>query len=410
MAISDIEAFAHLTEADIDALATELDAIRRDVEESLGERDARYIHRTIAAQRSLEVAARLLLAFGSRRVAWWAGVGTLALAKIIENMEISHNVLHGQWDWMNDPEIHSATWEWDMAGAAKHWRLTHNVAHHKYTNVLGMDDDVGYGLLRVTRDDKWTPRNLFNVPFNLMLALGFEWGIALQHLELRKAFDPQTRAATWVRLREFTTKAGRQIAKDYLAFPTLTALSPANSGRAGFASTVKANAVAGVIRNLWTNAVIFCGHFPDGAEKFTATDMAAESDGQWYLRQMLGSANIDAGPVLGFLTGNLAYQIEHHLYPNLPSYRLPEIAARVRALCEKYDLPYTSGPLPVQYGKTWRTIAKLSLPDRFLRATADNAPETRSERMFEHLPPAARRGLKSAMSEVRARRRRLSGM
>jgi len=408
MAISDIEAFAHLTEADIDALATELDAIRRDVEDSLGERDARYIHRTIAAQRSLEVAARLLLAFGSRRVAWWAGVGTLALAKIIENMEISHNVLHGQWDWMNDPEIHSATWEWDMAGAAKHWRLTHNVAHHKYTNVLGMDDDVGYGLLRVTRDEKWTPRNLFNVPFNVMLALGFEWGIALQHLELRKARDPQTRAATWVRLREFTTKAGRQIAKDYVAFPALTALSPANPGRRGFASTVKANAVAGVIRNLWTNAVIFCGHFPDGAEKFTATDMAAESDGQWYLRQMLGSANIDAGPVLGFLTGNLAYQIEHHLYPNLPSYRLSEIAVRVRALCEKYDLPYTSGPLPVQYAKTWRTIAKLSIPDRFLKATADNAPETRSERMFDQLPPAARRGLKTAMSEVRARRRRSS--
>ena len=408
MAISDIEAFAHLTDADIDALATELDGIRRDVEDSLGERDARYIHRTIAAQRALEVTGRLLLAFGSRRVAWWAGVGTLALAKIIENMEISHNVLHGQWDWMNDPEIHSATWEWDMAGAAKHWRLTHNVAHHKYTNILGMDDDVGYGLLRVTRDEKWTPRNLFNVPFNLMLAVGFEWGIALQHLELRKVRNPATRAATLVRLREFTTKAGRQVAKDYLAFPALTALSPANSGRAGFASTVKANAVAGVIRNLWTNAVIFCGHFPDGAEKFTATDMAAESDGQWYLRQMLGSANIDAGPVLGFLTGNLAYQIEHHLYPNLPSYRLAEIAVRVRALCEKYDLPYTSGPLPVQYAKTWRTIAKLSLPDRFLRASADNAPETRSERMFDQLPPAARRGLKTAMSEVR-RRRRQSG-
>ena len=163
-----------------------------------------------------------------------------------------------------------------------------------------------------------------------------------------------------------------------------------------------------MIRNLWTNAVIFCGHFPDGAEKFTATDMAAESDGQWYLRQMLGSANIDAGPVLGFLTGNLAYQIEHHLYPNLPSYRLSEIAVRVRALCEKYDLPYTSGPLPVQYAKTWRTIAKLSIPDRFLKATADNAPETRSERMFDQLPPAARRGLKTAMSEVRARRRRSS--
>ncbi len=407
MAITDIEAFAHLTEADVEALAVELDAIRRDVEESLGERDARYIHRVIAAQRGLEVTGRLLLAFGSRRALWWAGTGALALAKIIENMEIGHNVLHGQWDWMNDPEIHSSTWEWDMAGAAKHWRITHNVAHHKYTNILGMDDDVGYGLLRVTRDDPWRPRNLLNVPFNAMLAAGFEWGIALQHLEIGQIAAPETRAATTVRLREFATKAGRQLVKDYLAFPALTAASPWNPGRTGFVTTLKANAVANLIRNLWTNAVIFCGHFPDGAEKFTLAEIEGESftesKGQWYLRQMLGSANIDAGPAMGLLTGNLAYQIEHHLYPNLPSNRLAPISVRVRALCAKYDLPYTTGPLPVQYAKTWRTIAKLSLPDRFLRASADDAPETRSEKMFDVLENR-RHGLKTAIAAVRARR------
>ncbi|MFM8599145.1 MAG: fatty acid desaturase family protein [Mycobacterium sp.] len=401
MAISDVEAFAHLSESDIENLAVELDAIRGDVEDSLGTRDARYIHRTIAAQRALEMAGRTLLAFGSRRGLWWAGTATLALAKIIENMEISHNVMHGQWDWMNDPEIHSTTWEWDMAGVSKHWRITHNVAHHKYTNILDMDDDVGYGLLRVTRDDPWTPRNLLNVPFNLMLAVGFEWGIALQHLELRKILKPQTRAATVVRLRELSAKVARQVTKDYLAFPALTALSP----KARFGSTVKANLMANVLRNLWTNAVIFCGHFPDGAEKFTFTDMAGEGRGQWYLRQMLGSANIDAGPVLAFMTGNLAYQIEHHLYPDLPSRRLAEISVRVRALCDKYDLPYTSGPLPVQYAKTWRTIAKLSLPDRFLRDSADDAPETRSERMFEALA-TRQRGLKTALAAARAHRRR----
>ncbi len=406
MAISDIEAFAHLTEADIEALAAELDAIRRDVEESLGERDARYIHRTIAAQRGLEVLGRSLLAFGSKRLAWWAGVGTLALAKIIENMEIAHNVLHGQWDWMNDPEIHSSTWEWDMVGAAKHWRITHNVAHHKYTNVLGMDDDVGYGVLRVTRDERWKPRNVLNLPINTVLAAGFEWGIGLQHLEARKILAPETRAATVVRLREFTVKAGRQLAKDFLVYPALTALSP----RAGFGSTLTANLAANLIRNIWANAVIFCGHFPDGAEKFTPTDLEDEGKGQWYLRQMLGSANIDAGRVMAFMTGNLSYQIEHHLYPNLPSYRLAEISVRVRQLCEKYDLPYTTGPMLVQYAKTWRTIAKLSVPDRFLRATADDAPETHSERMFDALDSRPG-GLRSAMAAVRTRRkvRALSG-
>jgi NADPH-dependent stearoyl-CoA 9-desaturase len=274
-----------------------------------------------------------------------------------------------------------------------------------------MDDDVGYGLLRVTRDDKWKPFNLGNLFYNTLLALGFEWGVGLQHLELGRMFKGRDdRDATMVRLREFSAKAGRQVVKDYVAYPAVTSLSPG----ATFKSTLKANAVANVIRNVWSNAVIFCGHFPDGAEKFTKTDMAGESKGEWYLRQMLGSANFENGPVLRFMSGNLCHQIEHHLYPDLPSNRLYEISMRVRAVCDKYDLPYTTGSFLLQYGKAWRTIAKLSLPDKYLRDTADDAPETRSERMFSELEsgfgyadPATgrRRGLKSAIATVRSWRR-----
>ncbi len=411
MAITDVPAFAHLTEADIENLAVELDAIRLDIEDSRGERDSRYIRRTIAAQRALEVTGRLMLAASSRRSAWWAGTVTLGVAKIIENMEIGHNVMHGQWDWMNDPEIHSSTWEWDMSGASKHWRFTHNFMHHKYTNILGMDDDVGYGVLRVTRDTKWKPFNLSNLLFNTILALGFEWGVGLQHLELGRIFKGRDdREATLERVREFSAKAGRQLFKDYVGYPAVTSLSPG----ATYTSTLKANAVANVIRNVWANAVIFCGHFPDGAEKFTKTDMVGETKGEWYLRQMLGSANFEGGPALRFMSGNLCHQIEHHLYPDLPSSRLHEISIRVRQVCDKYDLPYTTGSFLVQYGKTWRTIAKLSLPDKYLRDTADNAPETRSERMFTELEPGfavtdlatgRRRGLKTAIATVRGWRR-----
>ncbi|TVS85538.1 fatty acid desaturase family protein [Mycobacterium helveticum] len=410
MAITDIPAFAHLTDTDIENLAVELDAIRLDIEDSRGERDARYIRRTVAAQRALEVAGRLMLAGSAKRSAWWAGTVTLALAKIVENMEIGHNVMHGQWNWMNDPEIHSSTWEWDMSAASKHWRSSHNFQHHKYTNILDMDDDVGYFVLHVTRDQPWEPFNIGNLLFNAILAVGFEWGIGLQTIDFAKILErgPE-RETTLQQVREFSGKAGRQVLKDYVAFPALTALSPG----ATYRSTLTANALANVIRNVWANAVIFCGHFPDGAEKFTKTDMtdiAGETRGQWYLRQMLGSANFDAGPALRFMSGNLCHQIEHHLYPDLPSNRLHEISVRVRALCDKYDLPYTTGSFLLQYGKTWRTIAKLSLPDRYLRDTADDAPETRSERMFAALEPGfagtdpatgRRRGLKTAIAAIR---------
>ncbi|MEO8815804.1 MAG: fatty acid desaturase [Mycobacterium sp.] len=410
MAIADVEAFAHLTDADVESLAVELDALRRDIQDSLGERDARYIHRTIVAQRALEVTGRVLLTAGSRRAARWAGALTLSVAKIIENMELGHNVMHGQWDWMNDPEIHSTTWEWDMSAAAKHWRHTHNFMHHKYTNVLGMDDDVGYGLLRVTRDQPWRGFNLFNLFFNVMLAVGFEFGIGLQHLETNRLFGSRAdRRDSLARVREFVAKAGRQLFKDYVTFPALTSLSPG----ASFKSTLQANAVANVLRNLWADAVIFCGHFPDGAEKFIGDELVDESRGQWYLRQLLGSANINAGPAMRFMTGGLSHQIEHHLYPDLPSSRYAEISVRLRRICDSYDLPYTTGPFLVQYAKTWRTLAKLSLPDRYLRRTVDDAPETRSEKMFVASRPALpgvdpvtgqRRGLKTALAAWRRRK------
>ena len=360
MAITDVPAFAHFTDADIDNLAVELDAIRLDIEDSLGERDARYIRRTIATQRALEVTGRLTLAGSSKRSAWWAGTVTLGLAKIIENMEIGHNVMHGQWDWMNDPEIHSSTWEWDMNAASKHWIATHNFQHHKYTNILGMDDDVGYSALRVTRDQPWkssTSATCSSTPSSRSVSSGES---AFQSIEFDKLFEAgPERDFTLQQMREWSTKVGRQVAKDYVAFPALTSLSPA----ATYTSTLKANVVANVIRNIWANAVIFCGHFPDGAEKFTKTDMIGESKGEWYLRQMLGSANFEGGPLMRFMSGNLCYQIEHHLFPDLPSNRLHEISVRVRELCDKYDLPYTTGSFLSQYGKTWRTIAKLSLPD-----------------------------------------------
>ena len=136
---------------------------------------------------------------------------------------------------------------------------------------------------------------------------------------------------------------------------------------------------------MWAYVVICCGHFADGAEKFTPAALEGETKPEWYLRQMLGTANFRAGPVMAFLSGNLCYQIEHHLYPDLPSNRYAEIAPRVQAVCDKYDLPYTTGPLARQYLLTLRTIFKLALPNRFLTATSDDAPEAGSENKFRNV-------------------------
>ncbi|BBX18724.1 acyl-CoA desaturase [Mycolicibacterium duvalii] len=372
MAISDTTAYAHLTDEDVAALGDELDAIRRDVEESLGARDAAYIRRTIGFQRGLDIAARLLIALTRSRAGWLAGTAALAIAKSIENMEIGHNVGHGQWDWMNDPEIHSSTWEWDMVAVSAQWRYSHNYRHHVFNNIVGVDDDLGFGVMRVTRDEPWKPEHLVQPLRNVLLAAIFEWGIALHgvHSERDRA-EGDTERISRAR-RTLVGKIGRQVLKDYLALPAL-------SGRR-WRRVLAANAVANLARNLWAYVVIFCGHFPDGAEKFTADVLDHESRGEWYLRQILGTANFRAGRVLAFLSGNLCYQIEHHCFPDLPSNRYAQLAGPLRAVCDKYDVPYTTGSLPRQYLLTLRTIHKLALPDRFLVATSDDAPETASER------------------------------
>ena len=373
MAITDIRAYAHLTDEDVVAIGEELDQIRRDIEESRGERDAAYIKRAIAVQRSLAAAGRVTLFASAYPPAWVAGTAFLGAAKIIENMELGHNVIHGQWDWMNDPEIHSTSWEWDTTCPSAHWKHSHNYVHHKYTNVVGKDNDVGYGVLRVTRDQKWHPVNLGQPVYNALLMLLFEWGVALHDLDLEKIRKREKPMHETVKqLKEIGRKVRRQVVKDYVVYPLLTGPQ--------FLSTLAANATANIIRNIWSNAVIFCGHFPDGAEKFTLEAYETETPHEWYLRQMLGSANFHAGPLMAFMSGNLCYQVEHHLFPDLPSNRYKEISVRVRDICDRYQLPYTTGSLLRQYVETTRTIWKLSLPNRFLNKTADDAPETRSEK------------------------------
>lgn len=359
MAITDVAQYAHLSQADVRSLGAELDTIRRDVEASLGARDASYIRRTIAFQRTVEVGARLLLTVSGSRAGWLAGTAALAFAKSVENMEIGHNVGHGQWDWMNDPEIHSTTWEWDMAGLSSQWRYSHNFRHHVFTNVIDMDDDLGFGVMRMTRDQPWEPRFLLQPLRNILLAIGFEWGIALHGIDAAHA-RAGTSAAKKAQSRAAIKKLGRQLIKDYVIFPALS--------RSRWRRTLGATVTANVMRNLWAYIVIFCGHFPDGAQKFTPAAIENESKSDWYLRQMLGTANFHAGPFMAFASGNLCYQIEHHLFPDLPSNHYAEIAIRVEALCRKYGLPYTSGSLLHQYLQTIRTIHRLALPDRF---TAD---------------------------------------
>jgi len=378
---------ARLTSEQIDELGKQFDAIHDQVFADLGDRDRRYITSMIGMHRRLVVLSRLLLLASSRRPAWIAGTSMLSLAKILENMEIGHNVMHGQWDWMNDPQINSSTWDWDSASTAEAWKHSHNYVHHTYTNIRGKDRDLGYEIMRIDPHQKWYPVYLAQPFYNLLLAALFEWGVASHDLDF-EAIRKGEKSKEQVRreLKGMARKARLQITKDYIVFPVLSGLAASaarlavgardrgdrrtglrriidlDAFRRTFATTLKADVTANVARNVWAYAIIFCGHFPDQTYTFSDEEVADETRGGFYVRQLLGAANIEGGPLFHVISGNLGYQVEHHLYPDMPSTRYAEIAPQVKALCERYDLPYNTGPFLKQLGMVQRTILRLAFP------------------------------------------------
>ncbi|WP_263997025.1 fatty acid desaturase family protein [Mycobacterium yunnanensis] len=338
-----------------DAFGAELDALRERVVADLGERDATYIRRVIKAQRALEVGGRAMLFAGILPPAWIAGTAMLAASKILDNMEIGHNIMHGQYDWMGDPALASRNFEWDSACPSDQWRHSHNFMHHTYTNIVDMDRDIGYGILRMSEDQRWTPYYYGNPVYAFLLMILFQYGVALHELETERIRAGEISISDKREtLKGIWGKVKRQTLKDYVAFPLLAG---------PFAPWVfTGNLTANLIRNIWSYAIIFCGHFPDGTQEFTKEETANETRGMWYFRQILGSANLTGGKLFHVMSGNLSFQIEHHLFPDIPAFRHAEISQEVQDICERYGIPYNKGPLPQQFATVVRKICKLALP------------------------------------------------
>ncbi len=399
-----------LTAEQIEAIGQEFDELHEHVKGDLGDRDAAYIRSMIAFQRRLALMGRAELIASRWRAPWLLGAATLGMSKILENMEIGHNVMHGQWDWMNDPVINSRAWDWDTASTAESWRHSHNFIHHTYTNIRGKDKDLGYDIMRIDPSQSWHPVYLLQPVYNLLLAALFEWGVAVHDIDL-EALRNGEKDLKDVRedLQGIAGKARAQIVKDYIGWPLISGavmvaveaavlaararqedsasglgrrvqrlarkarrngspdpllrqLVERRAFREPFRRTLTANLAANLIRNVWSYAIIFCGHFPDQTYVFTQEETANETRGGWYVRQLLGAANIDGGPMFHVISGNLGYQVEHHLFPDMPSTRYGEIAPKVREICERYGLPYNTGPFHQQLGMVQRTILRLAFP------------------------------------------------
>jgi fatty acid desaturase len=354
------------TVEEMNAFQRELDAIQEEARRDLGERDARYIHKILRIVRTSEVLGRSLLMFGWFPPTFILGAFILGISKIIENMEMGHNVMHGQFNWMNDPRFQGDTYEWDGTGPASGWRYTHNFVHHTYTNVIGMDRDFGYGMLRLSSELRWRwfyhPIQFF---YAMLMMAFFEWFVSVHELQTDKLFaGKRTLDDVRPQWEGIKRKAWAAVKKEYIFMPLLGALLALPFGKSldvGLA-VLAGNFTANVIRNFWASAIIFCGHFTDDIYIFHRDMLVNETKGQWYLRQILGSSNISGSRLLHLLSGNLSHQIEHHLYPDLPANRYIEVAPKVKAVCAKYGIPYNTGMFGWQLMTVFKRVIRYSFP------------------------------------------------
>ncbi len=346
-----------LDSRELELFGAEIDAIKHCTLAQVGDTDARYIHRVVKAVRYTELAGRGLLFLSVFPPFWVLGTLLLAVSKILENMELGHNVMHGQYDFMNDPELNGKSYEWDIIATADSWRRTHNFKHHTYTNIKGMDDDIGYGMLRLFPEQRWRPFYILQPLYALTLAVLFQWGVAIQELELGKLFSGRkTIREAREEFRPVARKMRYQLLKDYVFFPVIA--GPA------FLGVLTGNLVANLLRNLWTFMIIFCGHFTADTELFRRSVLENESVGHWYLRQLRGSSNLTGSKIFHIFSGNLSHQIEHHFFPTIPARRYRALSIQVQAVCRKYGQHYNTGSLSTQFGQVVGRIFRYALPSR----------------------------------------------
>jgi fatty acid desaturase len=362
------------TAADLQAFQTELEALRTQVMSSLGSADARYVKTLLWIARGLDVSGRgLLLLGGWFWPTWLLGVCLLTLGHLVETMELGHNLMHGQFNWMNDPRFSAHGYRWNLACEPANWREFHNHIHHHYSNVKGRDRD--YSGVRLFGEQAWKPSHLLQCLHVVTSSMSFEWGAAIHNLHLeRRRVDPVGAQARidqlWPRTRAHILFTLR---REYLWWPLLGMLASAlaafmsgdpvlSSAMSGGLAVLAGHLAAGVCRNVWAYFVIACGHFTAEAHIFHEADLVGESKGQWYLRQILSAANIEGGIVLDVLSGNATHQIEHHIFPDMPSNRLAEIAPAVHAICLRYGVPYNTGSLSRQVLTVVLRIVRHSFP------------------------------------------------
>ncbi len=336
-----------------DAIQAAFDQLQARYRAQLGAEDIAYIQGLRQKSRIFELIGRGLIWFGFEPLSFVIGSVFLFLHRNLESIEIGHNVLHGQYDYFPEiPEFHAKNFRWKSPIDEEGWRREHNNMHHVFTNVYAKDPDLTHGILRTNDRLPWNPMHRIQFPLYLLYFYPFmTYKFNAQNLGFNRAFidrhfptgegyaelnylidggDPKA-----LRKRDFRAKA-RVILKEYYLFPLLALFTDFSLLRVVFA-----NLGVDIVNSLWMTFTLQSSHFTEPLQ----ADNCLEHKGKWYESQILSTINFKGRfKWQSVLWGHIDYQIEHHLFPDLPSRHYPSLAPEVKAICNQYGIDYKCNP------------------------------------------------------------------
>ncbi len=340
------------------SFARAVDALRHDLEASVGAKDVAYIRSVRSVSSILEITGRTLIHFSLDPASFGIGVLALSVHKALELMEIGHSVLHGAYDRVHGAdEFRSDRFHWKAPIDEESWRSAHNIRHHQYTNIAGRDPDIDFGGLRLS---KWVPYRRLHALQPVSNLLTWPVFATAINLHVTGLIDIYFARETPLQLRDrrvstmvdahvrFLRKWLPYHAREYLFFPALAGPF--------FWKTLLGNVLSEIARDVYAAATIYCGHV--GATDYPAGSRTG-SRGEFYAAQVEAACDIRVPLLISILSGALDCQIEHHLFPRLPPNRVRDIAPRVRELCEIHEVRYLAAPWLRRLRQVISTIADL---------------------------------------------------
>jgi linoleoyl-CoA desaturase len=270
--------------------------------------------------------------------AWAAIIMCATLGFILASIgfNVMHDACHGSYSsrkWVNELLGYSLN---ALGGNAFIWKFKHNIIHHTYTNVDGVDDDIAKSpLMRQCGSQKWVPAHRFqHIYVVLVYAISsFAW-VAM--MDFNKYFKRKV----------YTTELQKMSLKEhlifwaskllYVAFYVVIPILAVGTFKWFIGFTVM-HLVMG-----FTLAIVFqLAHVVEDIEFVHVSEDAVQIENEWAVHQVKTTANFDRGnKLLSWFVGGLNFQIEHHLFPRVSHVHYPAISKIVEAKCKEHQLPY----------------------------------------------------------------------